>query len=1054
MQTGIYESLITESLRKRLDQLSQECYYVEDKALDKEEAVFYLTKHFTNALSKAFDVVKGVKKEEQLSYQIEVINKLITYLHQEIKTYDFTSDIIEADGHILTGVIDRLECDFKDISVHLKEIMPVSRLTQSDLFTGGNLGLSLDSELKKEILSSDRVDLLVSFIKWKAIVLLRPALEAFTAKGGKLRVLTTTYMGATDAKAIEELAKLPNTEVKVSYNTGNERLHAKAYLFYRNTGFHTAYIGSSNFSRSALTDGLEWNVKVTTQEIPQVINKFQKTFETYWNSEEFELYTVSKDYEKISTALNQSKIGRKDGEELMTFFDIKPYYYQKDILEKLKVERTIHRSHKNLVIAATGTGKTMVAAFDFKAYLQEHPNAKLLFIAHRIDILKQAMVKFRQVLRDQNFGELQGDGYVLANNKFVFSTIHTLHNSIQKGEGIAIDYYDYIVFDEVHHVKASTYQKVLNYFKSDILLGLTATPERMDGGNILEDFNHRVAAEIRLPDALNNKLLCPFQYFAVSDSIDLTEVVWKQGRYDTAALTKIYTNNDIRVGEIITNIEKYTKGIEEVTALGFCTSKEHAVYMNEKFQAKNIKSDILTSDQSSRREELINKLRKKEINYLFVVDIFNEGIDVPEIDTVLFLRPTESLTIFLQQLGRGLRLNEDKEVLTVLDFVGNSSFEYDFEQKFRALIGKTNTTVLDELERDFPHLPLGCSIVLEKQAKEYIFNNIKQATNYQKKNLVQRIQRFANDTELPLTVQNFCELYRIDLSVLYNKYLFSELKEQALERHYQFDNDILKRYRSMVTKKWVVTESYSYFKFILDLIAVKFDLSKVKGNREEKELLALMLHYDYWQKATSLLTLQKSIYRIGSNAVLVEEMKEFLEYKIELLNFEEKKCEGLPYTLPLRLHARYTREQILVAYGITTLTKQFSSQEGVAFSEKLNTELLFINLQKTEADFSPTTMYDDYAINEVLFHWQSQNGTGENTAKGVSYINQKKDQKKIALFVREAQKNEYKQTQGYVFLGYADYVEHYGSKPMSITWKLEEPVPNYMWKEVLKLRVG
>lgn len=1053
MQTGIYESLITESLKKRLSDLAPN-YFIEDKRLDIEEATFYLAKHFTDALSKAFDVIKGVKKEEQVSYQIEVINKLLTYLHQEINTYDFTSDIIDADGHILTGVIDKLSCDYKDISTYLKEIIPASRLTQSDLFTGGNLGLSLDGELKKEILSSDRVDLLVSFIKWKAIVLLRPALETFTARGGKLRVLTTTYMGATDAKAIEELAKLPNTEIKVSYNIGNERLHAKAYLFYRNTGFHTAYIGSSNFSRSALTDGLEWNVKVTTQEIPQVINKFQKTFETYWNSEEFESYIVSKDYEKISTALNQSKIGKKDSEELMSFFDIKPYYYQKEILEKLRVERSIHHSHKNLVIAATGTGKTMIAAFDFKNYLKEHPNATLLFIAHRIDILKQARTKFRQVLRDQNFGELQGDGYEVSNTKYVFSTIQTLYNSIQRGEGTAVDYYDYIVFDEVHHAKASTYQKVLSYFKSKVLLGLTATPERMDGGNILEDFNYRIAAEIRLPDALNNKLLCPFQYFAVSDSIDLSEVIWKQGKYDTSALTKIYTNNDIRVGEIITNIEKYTKGIEEVTALGFCTSKEHAEYMNQRFQEKNIKSDILTSDQSVRREELISKLRRKEINYLFVVDIFNEGIDVPEIDTVLFLRPTESLTIFLQQLGRGLRLNDGKEVLTVLDFVGNASSEYDFEQKFRALIGKTNTTVLHELERDFPHLPLGCAIVLEKQAKEYILNNIKQATNYRKKNLVQRIQRFANDTEQPLTVQNFCKLYNIDLSVLYNKYIFSELKEEAFGLNYQFDNDELKRHRSMMTKKWVVTESYSYFKFILDLIEVKFDLSKVSGDKEEKGLLALMLHYDYWQKATSLLTLQKSLYMIGGNAILVEEMKEFLEYKIELLNFEEKKYEGLPYTLPLRLHARYTREQILVAYGITTFEKQFSSQEGVAYSEELNTELLFINLKKTEEDFSSTTMYDDYAINEVLFHWQSQNGTGENTTKGVSYINQKGNGKKVALFVRETQKNEYKQTQGYVFLGYADYVKHYGSKPMSITWKLEEPIPSYMWKETLKMRVG
>ncbi|WP_121967169.1 DUF3427 domain-containing protein [Myroides sp. N17-2] len=1053
MQTGIYESLITESLQKRLGALASH-YYIEDKQLDLEEATFYLCKHFSFALSKAFDVIKRVKKEEQVSYQIEVINKLITYLHQEIEAYNFVTDILDAQGRILTGVLDKLECDYKDVSVHLKEIMPTSRLTQSDLFTGGNLGLSLDSELRKEIMSSDRVDLLVSFIKWKAIVLLRPALEAFTAKGGKLRVLTTTYMGATDAKAIEELSKLPNTEVKVSYNIGNERLHAKAYLFYRNTGFHTAYIGSSNFSRSALTDGLEWNVKVTTQEIPQVINKFQKTFETYWNSEEFERYTTSDDYEKISGALKQSKIGRSDTSEIITFFDIKPYYYQKEILEKLKVERQIHTSFKNLVVAATGTGKTMIAAFDFKEYLKSNPNAKMLFIAHRIDILKQARVKFRQVLRNQNFGELLGDGYEVVNKSYVFATIQTLYNEIQRGGGASADYYDYIVFDEVHHAKASTYQAVLNYFKSTILLGLTATPERMDGGNILEDFNYRVAAEIRLPDALNNKLLCPFQYFAISDSIDLTDVTWRQGKYDSGQLTRMYTSNDIRVGEILNNIEKYTKGIEEVTALGFCSSKEHAEFMNRKFQERQLKSEILTADQTNKREELIGKLRRKEINYLFVVDIFNEGIDVPEIDTVLFLRPTESLTIFLQQLGRGLRLDENKEVFTVLDFVGNARSEYDFEQKFRALIGKTNTTVLDEVEHDFPHLPLGCSIVLEKQAKEYILNNIKQAIDLNKRSLIQRIRQFGQDTEQQLTVQSFCEFYRINLQVLYKNSSFTLLKEEALGQDYHLNKELIKRYTSMFSNKWVVTESYTYFKFILELIENNFDLTKLCGDKTELELFALMLHYDFWQRVTSEQTLQESLYIIGSDKVMVEEMKEFIQYKIELLTFEETECIGLPYTLPLRMHARYTREQILVAFQLSTLDKQSPNREGVAENKTLNTELLFINLQKSEEDFSPTTMYDDYAINEVLFHWQSQNQTSEESPKGLSYIYHKKSDKKIALFVRETKKNEYGKTQGYVFLGYADFISHEGSKPMSITWQLEEPVPNYMWKEVLKMRVG
>ncbi len=1050
MQQGIYEGLITQALETKLKQLDQDKYYIASKQLDIEEAIFYLTQHFSKAMQNAFEVIKGIKKESLLSHQIEIVNKLLSYLHNEIESYDFTEDILTIEGGILTGVLDKINTDYSDLSIRLKQITPVSRLTQSELFTGGNLGLSLDGELKKEILSSDRVDLLVSFIKWKAIVLLRPALEEFTRNGGQLRVITTTYMGATDAKAIKELAELPNTTVKVSFNTGNERLHAKAYLFYRNTGFHTAYIGSSNFSRTALTDGLEWNVKVTTTEIPHIIDKFQKTFDTYWNNEEFEVYKGDEDFEKIDSALKRSKLGKNDQQENIAFFDIKPYYYQKDILEKLRVERMTHHSYKNLIVAATGTGKTMIAAFDFKNYYRENPNTKMLFIAHRIDILKQARTTFRQVLRDQNFGELLGDGFTVQNKRFVFATIQTLYNSIEKGE-IGYDYYDYIIFDEVHHAKANTYQSVIKHLIPNVLLGLTATPERMDGGNILEDFNYRIAAEIRLPDALNNKLLCPFQYFAVSDSIDLANVLWKNGKYDIAELTNVYTANDIRVGEILSNIEKYTQGVEYVTALGFCVSKAHAEFMYNKFNAKGIKSAYLTSDNSGQREELIGKLRRKEINYLFVVDIFNEGIDVPEIDTVLFLRPTESLTIFLQQLGRGLRLSEAKDVLTVLDFVGNARSEYDFENKFRALIGKTNTTVLQEIEQDFPHMPLGCSIILEKQAKDYILNNISQAINMNRRKLINKIKQFGQHTEKSLTLGNFLEFYNLDLKMLYKTDVFSVLRIEALGGEIEEFN--LDRYRSMLKNKWNVTESFSYFSFILNLIKADFTYSSLPQT-EENYYMALMLHYDFWQDMKVSCNIEESMYIIGQNRVMVDEMTSYLEYKMSNISFEEKAVEGLLYELPLRIHARYTRDQILAAFRLSTIDKKSSSREGVAENKELNTELLFVNLQKSEEDFSPTTMYDDYAINESLFHWQSQNNTADTSPKGISYITQEQKEKKIALFVREAKNDMYKNTQGYVFLGLVNFKDYYGSKPMSITWKLEEPIPNYMWKEVLKLRVG
>lgn len=1049
MNLGIYESLITQALQKKLSVLDHHRFFIaEDKKLDAEEAVYFLTAHLSTAIANALRLIKVDKKELLVSKQIEISNRILQYVTVQISQYDFNDDLIDAEGRILEAVLDQLKNDYTDLKLHLQEIMPVSRLTQSELFTGGNVGLSLDSELKKEIRSADRIDLLVSFIKWKAIVILREAFEEFTARGGQLRVITTTYMGASDARAIDELSQLPNTQVKVSYNNANERLHAKAYLFFRDTGFHTGYIGSSNFSRSALTDGLEWNVKVTTKEIPHIINKFQKTFESYWNAAEFEAYDATK-LQQLDHALKNNKIG-KSTLEIASFFDLKPYHYQAEILEKLRVERAVHGSYKNLIVAATGTGKTMISAFDFKNFRQAHPDAKVLFVAHRIEILKQALHTFRNVLKDQNFGELWGDGYVPNTKSAVFATIQTLNNQ-DLVTFCTPDYYDFIVIDEAHHSTASTYRKAFSYFTPKIWEGLTATPERMDSNSILPDFNFRIAAEIRLPDALNQKLLCPFQYFGITDSVDYSKVGWTNGQYNVSELSRLLTSGDLRTQSIIQNLNKYTRDIHEVTALGFCVSIDHAQYMSQRFQQAGLQAAYLVSENAAQRTTLLHQLQKHDINYLFVVDIFNEGIDIPEIDTVLFLRPTESLTIFLQQLGRGLRLHENKDVLTVLDFVGNARPEYDFENKFRALIGKTNTTVKHEIERDFPNLPLGSSIVLEKQAKEFILDNVRKATDLNKRRLIQLLQNYQNQTDLPLTLSNFITIYNLNLKQIYKNYTFSILKAEAF--NLSLDTKYYEWYKTMLGKKWMVTESLSYFQFILAMITNNFDLSHLADHQDHQQM-GLMLYYDFYQKPVENETLAESLKKIGENKDMVQEMQELIEVKISQIDFEELPFTNLPYGTPLRIHARYTRDQIFAALQMSTLQRKNPGREGVAENKALHTEALFVNLKKSEEDFSPTTMYDDYAINEVLFHWQSQNQTAPESPKGQSYIRQKEQNKIVLLFIRESRKDAHGYTQGYVCIGPVNFVESTGTKPMSITWQLQEPMSNYLWKESAKLVAG
>ncbi|MCB4806837.1 DUF3427 domain-containing protein [Tamlana sp. 62-3] len=981
--------------------------------------------------------------------QIEIANKILKLLKDEINKQDFDCDLIDAEGKILKAVFSKLDSSYTDLDLRLKEITPYTRLTHSELFTGGNSGLSLESELKKEILSADQINLLVSFIKFKGIIILEKELREFTERGGKLKVITTTYVGATDYKAVQLLSKLPNTQVKISYNTSNERLHAKAYLFYRNSEFHTAYIGSSNFSRSALTDGLEWNLKITTKEVNHVINKFQKTFDAYWHSEDFEIFDDAIHKEKLQSALKYSKFS-KPQEINTTFFDIKPFPYQNEILEKLEVERETHNHYRNLVVAATGTGKTVISAFDYKRFRQNNSSAKLLFLAHRKEILQKSLSTFQSILKNNNIGELWVDGLVPNNFEIVFASVQSVKNQY-KNYNLNPDFYDFIIIDECHHQKANSYRKLIDYFQPKILLGLTATPERMDGENILEDFDNRIAAEIRLPEAMNRKLLCPFQYFGITDSVDLTNITWSRGKYVASELTNLYTENDRRVSEIINALEKYTKDSREVRALGYCVSMEHAKYMAEKFCLAGFKADYLTSNNSKERDLIRIKLEKREINYLFVIDMFNEGIDIPEIDTVLFLRPTESLTIFLQQLGRGLRLHEDKDCLTVLDFVGNSKPEYNFEHKFRALIGKTNTTVKKEVEDDFPHLPLGCSIILEKKTKETILKNITAVTSLNKTKLIQRIQQFQNETHLPLTIGNFSTFYNIAIQYIYKRGSWKRLCQLAGKIE-NFNSKNEKDIVSAISNKWLSTNSLSYFSFILKIAKQNFMVSISNLNDNEKTML-LMLHYDVWQKEGGFDSLEKSIHQIGTNPILVEEIKEVLEFLINKIDFKELPIK-LPYKQPLKLHNRYTRDQILAAFKFSSFSKKSSNREGTALNKDLNTELLFINLIKSEENFSPTTMYDDYAVNELLFHWQTQNSARPDKGKGLSYIKHQEENKRILLFVREKAKDEFGNTKGYVFIGEGNLKDYYGSKPMSINWELNEPMPNYLWKDAAKLSVG
>ncbi len=1043
-ELGLYEQLITKLIANKLNSIDSNAFFVKSAKLDKAEASRYLSQYLAETIQ--FALSSFTDDDDCSMKQINLSNKIIQSLIEELPSLNFSENLIDNEGKLLQAIFSKFDSPFSDLDERVKHITPYTRLSQSELFTGSNVGISLESELKKEILSSDEICWLVSFIKYSGIRIFKEELEQFTNSGKKLRVITTSYMGATDVKAVEFLASLKNTEIKVSYNADHERLHAKAYLFLRKTSFHTGCIGSSNLSRSALTNGLEWNLKVTTQEISHIIDKFKKTFETYWEDREFEYYNLGKDREKLHNALKQQSSFDRKG--ITTFFDLNPFPFQDEILSKLESERIIHNRFKNLVVAATGTGKTVVSAFDYKRFKENNPRARLLFVAHRKEILEQAQETFQHVLKDSNFGELWLDGHEPINYEHLFASVQTLNNRI-KDISLSKDFFDFIIIDEVHHIAANSYRPIIDKFYPKILLGLTATPERMDGEDILLDFCNAIAAEIRLPEALNRKLLSPFQYFAVSDSVDLSKINWKGGKYEINELTKLYTEDDRRVSEILSNCEKYLTDVHDVRALGFCVSQEHARYMAEKFTIAGFNADYLTSDNSAHRDVVREKLRKKEINYLFVRDIYNEGVDIPEIDTVLFLRPTESLTIFLQQLGRGLRLAKDKDCLTILDFVGNARPEYDFEHKFRALVGKTHSSIVKEIEDEFPHLPLGCSIILEKKAKEIILKNIREAIGFNRNQLIGKIRNFKHQFTVPLTLNNFLDLHQIDIQLIYKKGSWKRLCADAgVIPDFNEPNELE---LTRCIKKLLQCNSLSYLQFIQTILTKNF-----QDNHPENELMSLMLYFDIWQNSnskTGFSSISESFGTLFKNANLLAEFTEVINYLIDKIDFIEKDID-LGYNFPLKVHSRYNRDEILVALQLHKFEKASSNREGVALNKELNTEAFFITLKKSEKEYSPTTLYDDYALSEYLFHWQSQNATSPESPKGQSYVKQLEMEKKILLFVREQNENEYGFTMSYVFLGLADFQQSSGAKPMNIEWKLKEPMPAYIWKESGKLAVG
>ena len=741
LKPGLYEQIINEEIKQALDETNGRA---QTEPIGEAEAPKSIAQYLAEILQKGLTMVK--EQGGDIHKQVRLANRIISLIREETQSALSDGLSVDKQARLLLALIDANSP--LALQGKAESIRPETSIAQSSLFTGALHEPQMYTELKKEIVSSNRIDMLVSFIKWSGLRLIMDELTEFAQKGGEIRIITTSYMGATDIKAIEELRKLPRTQVKVSYDTKRTRLHAKTYVFYRDTGFTTAYVGSSNLSNAAISSGLEWNVKVTKKDLPETIDKIAATFESYWNSNEFEYYDEGQK-ERLARALQAESYF--DNNAPLYTMDVTPYSYQQEILDKLEAERQVRDFTRNLIVAATGTGKTVVSALDYLRFRRQNPDSpcRLLFIAHREEILSQSLYTFRAVLKDANFGDLFVGSHKPDSFNHLFMSIQTF-NSQQFNEKTTPEYFDYLVVDEFHRAAAPSYQTLLGYYQPKILLGLTATPERMDKQDILPYFNNRIAAEIRLPEAIDRKLLSPFQYFGVTDTVDLSGLRWSAGGYDKTELSNLYTISGLvaknRAALVRESLLKYVTDIDRVIGLGFCVTIAHARFMNEYFNQNGIPSIHLSGESSDEeRRGAKARLVKGEIRFIFVVDIYNEGVDIPEVNTVLFLRPTESLTIFLQQLGRGLRLAENKECLTVLDFIGQANKRYNFEDKFAALLSNTTRSVTREIKDGFVSAPKGCYIQLERIAAQHVLDNIRSSYGHVA-GLIARIATFQEDT--------------------------------------------------------------------------------------------------------------------------------------------------------------------------------------------------------------------------------------------------------------------------------------------------------------------
>lgn len=1017
---GLHERLVTRLLERDLETLESHLS-AERIALRDADAADRLALHLSRVVERAIDALPD---KQRAALGADLTRRLIRELTRDRSLEQFADEIPLEPPASLRAVNAALP-DGRPETI----AQPLIPLLDTTLLTNAPGEPSVGHQLLTELESADRIDLVMAFIRRTGVRPLCDALKRHVEAGRSLRVLTTVYTGSTEADALEMLQQL-GADVRVSYDTTGTRLHAKAWLFHRDSGFSTAYVGSSNLTHSAQVSGLEWNVRVSEARNRAVIEKLAAVFESYWQQPDFEPYnrerfvnTIGRERPALSLHLPPTEIR------------LEPF--QERLLEQIALAREEGR-HRNLLVSATGTGKTVMAAVDYARLRTRLPRARLLFIAHRDEILAQAQATFAQALRDPSFGERWVSGDRPTRWEHVFASIQSLNaNNLEQLDPA---HFDVVIVDEFHHAAASSYERVLARVQPRELLGLTATPERSDGLPILQWFDHRIGAELRLWDAIDQHRLVPFSYFGITDSLDLSEIPWTRSRgYDSSVLTGVITSTDVWARQVLKQCAEYLGPLNGVRALGFCVSVEHARYMARIFSEHGVAArSVDGSTPTAEREGALRALANGTVNVVFSVDLFNEGVDVPAVDTLLMLRPTDSPVLFVQQLGRGLRKAEGKSLCTVLDFVGQHRREFRFDRRLGALLGGSRKHVEQQVELGFPFLPAGCQMQLEPVAKERILASIRQSVPTRRAERARELTALAVHNP-GISLGEYLEETGLSLEDLYasSNDSWTGLRElarlpigdagtheallrRAVGRLLHVDD----RERLNTWRAWLSSAS-------------TFD---VEAQSREARLVRMLLSQVLESVADNALTFAAGAALLRAHPAVCGEIVELCDVLSQRVSHVSTALTG-GSDVPLRVHARYSRREILAASGVGSGVEGRSWREGVLYAAHLPADLFVFTLDKTAGQFSPTTRYRDYAISRELIHWESQSTTRAGSNTGLRYQQHEARGSQIWLFARLTSEER-----AFTFLGPATYATHAGEAPMAITWRLQHALPGDLFQ--------